>query len=371
MARWTTSNMQAKMNSSRYSARAIGIAALTLTVFVSDALAQQGERAEAPEAKPELEAKAGARDTAGLPFYATARVARVGKHDISADTYNEQVRFLLKISQGKLAPSTASRHKLQLLERVIDDYILDEAMKTQKLSVSREELDAEVQRSIARYPSQEQFEGYLKYIGLSMETFRGEIERRVRIEKLVQTRYDTTITDAQLEAHYQDNIGRWSQAAQVHAAHILVKVERGATPAERAKGRARAEEIVALARAEGADFTELAREHSEGPTAPRGGDLGFFPKNRMIKPFAEAAFALEPGEVSGVVETVFGFHVIKVYATKPERVIPLEEVKTELRRQMKETLVREKLQELLNEEKKRLGVERFEKHIEVREDKKP
>jgi parvulin-like peptidyl-prolyl isomerase len=102
---------------------------------------------------------------------------------------------------------------------------------------------------------------------------------------------------------------------QIGAAHILVAYkgsERAKPEIARTKAEAlkRAKEVQAKA-AKGSDFAKLAQEYSDGPTATRGGDLGKFEKRSMVKPFADAAFALDVGKVSDVVETKFGFHVIQ------------------------------------------------------------
>lgn len=106
-----------------------------------------------------------------------------------------------------------------------------------------------------------------------------------------------------------------AEGETVRASHVLVSYK-GATRANpevsRTKDEAkkRAEEVAVRAR-KGEDFAKLAQDMSDGPTGPRGGDLGSFSRERMVKPFADAAFELKPGDVSGVVETPFGFHVIK------------------------------------------------------------
>lgn len=110
--------------------------------------------------------------------------------------------------------------------------------------------------------------------------------------------------------------GAQSGPAEVTASHILIAYE-GAMRANpsitrtKEEARARAEEVLAKAKKPGADFAALAREYSDGPSGPRGGELGTFHHGQMVPAFEKAAFALDPGEVSGIVETPFGFHIIK------------------------------------------------------------
>ncbi len=142
----------------------------------------------------------------------------------------------------------------------------------------------------------------------------------------------------EVEKFYNEHMNRYRQSKQVNARHILVKVKDSATDDEKAKAKAKIE--AALARVKGGeDFAKVAEEVSEDSSAKQGGSLGKFGEGAMVKPFEEAAFALKPGELSGVVETKFGYHVIKVEevvdATKKE----LAEVETEIGKQLaKESL---------------------------------
>lgn len=148
-----------------------------------------------------------------------------------------------------------------------------------------------------------------------------EVPENARVEYLVLTaeavagKIEVTADDAR--AYYEQNKARFTTAEQRRASHILVRVDDGADAAQREAARAKAEAIVARLK-EGADFAELARTESQDPgSAASGGDLGFFSADMMVKPFADAAFALGEKETSAVVETEFGFHVIRVTDVRP------------------------------------------------------
>ncbi|MCI5167415.1 MAG: hypothetical protein D3903_15300 [Candidatus Electrothrix sp. GM3_4] len=115
-----------------------------------------------------------------------------------------------------------------------------------------------------------------------------------------------------------------------HARHILLKTAEGDSEAVRAEQRKKAEEVLQLARTEGSDFGALAKEYSEGPTKERGGDLGFFSNGRMVPTFDKAVSSLQPGEISNVVETQFGYHIIKLEEIRPASVRTFEQVKDNL-----------------------------------------
>lgn len=154
------------------------------------------------------------------------------------------------------------------------------------------------------------------------------------------------ITEEQITADYEENLSsKYTQPHEVHARHILVRVPRDADDATRATARGKVEDLKKKIDG-GADFGTLAKETSEDPgSKEKGGDLGFFPRGRMVAEFDEAAFSLKPGEVSEVVETPFGFHVIKVEEVREERQKPIEEVREEIVATLKKASASEKAKE--------------------------
>lgn len=139
------------------------------------------------------------------------------------------------------------------------------------------------------------------------------------------------VSDADLQSYYEQNQARFGQAEQRRASHILVLIPEGASADEKAQLRQQAEGLAAQAKAEGADFAVLAREHSEDPgSAQQGGDLDWFERGMMVKAFDDTVFALEKEQISDVVESEFGFHVIKLTDIRPAVVKPLAEVKEQI-----------------------------------------
>lgn len=171
---------------------------------------------------------------------------------------------------------------------------------------------------------------------------------------LARVRSQISIPEAELRAQYDESRQSYRQPPAVNAQHVLISVEEGATPEQEAAARTEAEEVLAKARA-GADFTELAQQHSDEPgAATSGGDLGFFSRGQMVPPFEEAAFALEPGQISDIVRTRFGFHVIKVNEKRPESTRTFEEVRTELENRLVEERTRTQAREAVTRSRARL-----------------
>ncbi len=145
-----------------------------------------------------------------------------------------------------------------------------------------------------------------------------------------------TVTDAEVEGYYNDHPKEFENPKKVKARHILIKVDQKANDQAVEAAREKAQKVYELATEAGADFAELAREHSEGPSKSKGGDLGEFTKDRMVKPFADKAFSMEPGEISQPVRTRFGWHVIKVEGVTPAGTTSLEEARDAIRKKLKD-----------------------------------
>jgi peptidyl-prolyl cis-trans isomerase C len=139
------------------------------------------------------------------------------------------------------------------------------------------------------------------------------------------------VTDAEVDAFYKQNLDRFKQADSVHARHILIGVPQNATADVKKQARAAAQAVVGQLK-RGAPFEDVAKKmSSDTGSAQNGGDLGFFPKGQMTPAFEKAAFALKPGETSGIVETPFGFHIIRVLERRDARTAPFEEVSGQIK----------------------------------------
>ncbi|GAB4090485.1 peptidyl-prolyl isomerase family protein [Hydrogenophaga soli] len=144
------------------------------------------------------------------------------------------------------------------------------------------------------------------------------------------------VSDADVKAYYDQNATRYSTKEERRASHILINAAAKAPAAEREAAKAKAEELLAQVRKNPASFAELAKKNSQDPgSAPQGGDLSYFQRGAMVKPFEDAAFGLKKGDVSDVVETEFGYHIIHVTDIKPSVVRPLDQVKPEIVAELK------------------------------------
>ncbi|TFY98510.1 SurA N-terminal domain-containing protein [Ramlibacter rhizophilus] len=189
-----------------------------------------------------------------------------------------------------------------------------------RVNPTDEEIQAFYQQNQALFQAPEQVK--LEYLVLDLDTVMKGI----------------TVNESDLKTYYEQNIARQTALEERRASHILVKAPAGAPPADREAARKKAQELLAQVRQSPERFAELARQHSQDPgSAARGGDLDFFTRGAMTKPFEEAAFKLKKGEISDVVETDFGFHIIRLTDLRAPKQQTFEEVRpqleTELRRQ--------------------------------------
>jgi peptidyl-prolyl cis-trans isomerase D len=156
-----------------------------------------------------------------------------------------------------------------------------------------------------------------------------------------------TVPEADLKKHYEENIARYTAAEERRASHILIKADKAASAADKAKAKEKAEGLLAQVRKAPVTFADLAKKNSDDPgSAEKGGDLDFFGRGAMVKPFEEATFAMKPGEISNVVESDFGFHIIRLDAVRGGEKKPFEAVKAQIEDEVKKSLAQKKHSEM-------------------------
>jgi peptidyl-prolyl cis-trans isomerase D len=180
------------------------------------------------------------------------------------------------------------------------------------------------------------------YFDKHRENYRVADKRNILYVRFVPRDYlaEAEVTDQEIEEFYQLHQDDYREAKKVHARHILFRISEKAKTAQIQEILDRANKVLDLAH-KGNDFAELARKYSEDSTASKGGDLGYFKSDDMVKPFADAAFSLKKGEISDLVRTRFGIHIIKVEDIKEESIQPLAQVKEAVLKSLQEERGRE------------------------------
>ncbi len=212
-------------------------------------------------------------------------------------------------------------------ERLAIRYVnLVPTLFTSSITVSDEEIQAHYEANKEQYRDAERRQ--ISYVTVSPQRFA--------------THQD--VSQDVIAAYYDSHIEEFQSQEQVRARHILLKLAENSSAEEEAAGRARAEELL-VALQQGADFAELAQKHSEDTsTASAGGDLGVFGRGQMVPPFEAAAFALEIGQLSPLVRTTYGFHIIRLEDKLPAASKPLSEVQQEITERLRNDKSREEVE---------------------------
>jgi peptidyl-prolyl cis-trans isomerase C len=218
--------------------------------------------------------------------------------------------------------------KKDILNELVSAELLYQASQKANLGDLSKNVDTELGNIKKGFGSDQEFQKALKERGIEMKDLKEDIKKGVYINAYLNKNVFpklTPVTEDEKRQEYESNKDKLSVPDEVSASHILIKVGENATPEEKQKAKEKVEALRVRALS-GEDFAKLAKENSEDGSASNGGDLGFFGKGQMVKPFEDAAFSLEKGQISSVIETQFGYHVIKVSDKKPAHTLAYEEV---------------------------------------------
>lgn len=287
-----------------------------------------GTSAETPSQKPESEQAAGdqsVQPVKPVPAELPDIVARVNGEAIGKLDLERVVHNMEASSGQKLPAEQRDRVFRGVLDQLIAFELLSQEAQSRKITVTDKEVRAQLETLRTQFPDEAAFLKALKQRGLSLANLEAETRRELVADKVLKQEVDPKVNVGPQEAaeFYKQNPERFRTPEQVRASHILIKVDAKADQAAKQAARSRAADLVQQLE-KGADFATLARKHSEDGSASSGGDLNYFPRGQMVKPFDEAAFALDVGELSDVVETPFGYHIIKVTDRKAAALMPLD-----------------------------------------------
>jgi parvulin-like peptidyl-prolyl isomerase len=212
----------------------------------------------------------------------------------------------------------------------------DALTKGQKLGDA--ELDAEIDKIKERFKAKGSFDKLIASAGFTESSFRRFVERRILSERFKVRMVDekAQVAEAQVKEFYETNKARYFKPVEFRASHILLKVDPASTEEQKAKIREKADTILKQLRG-GAVFAEIAEKESNDRSSINGGDIGSFHGGETVPEFEKALEALKVGEMSDVVETLYGFHIIKLTDRKEPRQLSYEEMKEKIRAQLTDT----------------------------------
>ena len=282
---------------------------------------------------------------------------------ISMEQYTKELNVqLARVSQqgGQVNDDQKATLKNNILDSLIEREVLYQQSQQVGIQVTDQKVDDQLAAIKKRFPNETEYKNALGKMNLSEEEVKVQIKRGLSIRELIdqQITSKVVISDEDSKAYYDKNPQMFKQPEQIKASHILIKVDAKADEAKKVEARKKIEEVQQKLK-DGGDFAALAKEYSEGPSSTKGGDLGYFRRGQMVKPFEDAALALKPNEVSDVVETRFGYHLIIVYDKKPEQTLAYAEVKDKIIQRMKQEEIEKEAVQYVDKLKKDAKIEKF------------
>jgi peptidyl-prolyl cis-trans isomerase C len=291
-----------------------------------------GTTAETPEQEP---------NTAVAEVQPDKVVVTVNGTPIMESQVQSRIDLEYKLALDRLAaqsPRLAAEKRKVLRKAFVNEFIkeqlLNDEAKAARIEVTGEQALAEMSKQLASLKTPitlEQYKMMMTARGGDFEVHKQLIMRAMTYDKLLALKRpgDVNVTEADARKYYEENPKQFETPEQVRASHILIatKADPNQDPNQvKAQAKQKAEDLLKKVK-DGGDFATLAKENSDCPSAAEGGDLGLFKRGQMVKPFEDAAFALKVSEVSDVVETRFGYHIIKVTEHQDPNQIPFETAK--------------------------------------------
>jgi len=268
---------------------------------------------------------------AGSPLMAQAYgpALTINDVEISRAKVSAQVDHMINQrglnSGGITQPAVYEQLQQDVVERLITQELLWQEAQRRGVIASDADVDEQLDDMKSGFESEQAFLFQIKAGGFTEKAYREDIRQQRSVQQMIagELAKEVAVSDEEIQEFYNENIKQMTVPEAIRARHILVKLA-----ADDEAARVAAQDRIAAIQKElqdGADFVTLATERSDAPSAPKGGDLGYFARGQMVAPFEDAAFALQPGETSDIVETQFGFHIIRLEDRREAQAVPVEE----------------------------------------------
>ena len=262
--------------------------------------------------------------------------AKVNGVSITTQELNRSFQTHVRIPYATVEDDPRAKEILrQILDDLIDRELLLQQAKSLKMAVPAQQVDDQMQQLTQRFPSQEALEQALTAQNVTMDAVKKDVESQMLRQQLVKKEVldKVNVSARDVQTFYDKNKEKYVEEEQVRARHILIRVPQDVSPADDAKLKEKADDALKRAK-QGEDFAALAKELSDDGSKENGGDLGFFPRGRMVPAFEEAAFTLQSGQMSEVVRTQFGYHIIKAEERKAARALSFDEAQPQVKQDL-------------------------------------
>jgi len=289
-----------------------------------------------------------------------AVVARVNGVAITAMELKRATKNILPVVKQPTASDLAMKSDVEkeTLSKLISSELLYQEGQKLEIKDIEKKIDEKVAEDKAKFTNPQDFTKAMKDFELDEKSLREYVRRDVVISNFIDKMINSkiTITEEDAKAFYDKNSDKFTSPETLKASHILIGVEVTASEQEKTAAKEKIDKLRKQL-ADGADFAELAKANSTCFSKEKGGDLGYFGRGQMVEPFEKAAWALKTGEMSGVVETKFGYHIIKLTDRKVGEKVDFKEVKPKIEDYLKKQKVSAAINSVLIDARKNAKVE--------------
>lgn len=264
-------------------------------------------------------------------------LARVNGEAVKKADLERLIKNMELSANQPIPPERRDEILRRALDQLVTYTLLSQETRARKVTVTDAEIDGNLKQMQSQFPNELEFKKALTARGMTVEKLRSDARIDMSINRMMEAEVASTPppTDVQVREFYDKNPDKFKQEEAVRASHILIPADEKADEATKKKARAEIDDILKQLKG-GADFAELAKKHSKDGSAAQGGDLNFFAKGQMVPAFDQVAFSLKPGEMSDVVTTPFGYHIIKVTERRAASTAPFEQVSARIKEYLTE-----------------------------------
>ncbi len=295
---------------------------------------------------------------AAVPAVLPSVLARVNSENVAKADFERLLRNIELNNRGPVPADRRNEIYRKVLDELVTYTLLKQEAKARNFTATDAEVDSQMQSMRQAARTEEAFKKALAERKMTVERLKADAKTEISIAKMMNAQVATLAeaTDAEVKDFYDKNPDRFKRGETVRASHILLRIDPNADDATKKQTRAKIDEVLKRAKS-GEDFAALAQQNSQDGSAPQGGDLGYFPKEKMVPAFADVAFALKTGEISDVVTTQFGVHIIKLTDRKAAGTVPLEEVSAQVKQFLTEQKKQQHAQAFIEQVRQKAKIE--------------
>lgn len=280
---------------------------------------------------------------AGVPVVSVAQpisrvIAIVNGTELTEADLQQEINIIMPMNQafhGKISEEKVKKINSDALKNLVDSELRAQDAEAKGMKISASAFDDEFNKSVSKFKTKEDLAAAYKNAGFTEKSFRRIIERRLLAEKSRLTEVDgaVSISPEKVKNYYTANVAKYSKPEEFRASHILIKVDPSLPIEEKDAIKAKAEMLLKRIKA-GESFEEIAANESDDLSKIKGGDLGFFHAGQTVAEFEEALVKLKVGETSNIVETMYGFHIIRLTEKRAPRLVPFDEIQDKLQKDL-------------------------------------